>query len=210
MARYPVGVRASPCKDRPDVHDPVGTRLRPLVPCRVVLSRLNGDLLKLEVTRKRPLRVRETRRLIAAYYGCACEDVFLYRLDDSWTDPDPEWTALCLKNEREERLAALEAERQRCLRELEPKGGAFGGALDRTARPGEGAREAREANLARAEVLRRKMTRLEAEINQERERVVDVSPNRCVETEMVDVMVRGDTTMLKALKKRARVFALLF
>eukprot|EP00392_Amoebophrya_sp_AT5.2_P007893 g7912.t1 len=81
--------------DKVLIPERVSKRGREIVYQRIVLARLNGDLLKFDLRRERDVRVKETKRLIADFYNIPDpEDVILYDLLGSeWKDPDPEITA---------------------------------------------------------------------------------------------------------------------
>ena len=59
----------------------------------LTLHRLNGETIKLSIRRRLPIRVKETKRLIAEHYGLEnFENVILYE-KGKWAEPidDIEW-----------------------------------------------------------------------------------------------------------------------
>ncbi|CAD7946206.1 unnamed protein product [Amoebophrya sp. A120] len=79
--------------DKVKIPERLSRRGRDIVYCRLVLARLNGDLLKFDLRRERDVRVKEVKRLIADFYNVDDpEDVVLYDIQGGWQDPDPEIT----------------------------------------------------------------------------------------------------------------------
>ena len=90
--------------DKVFIPERVSKRGRDVIFSRLVLARLNGDLIKFDLRRERHIKVKQVKRLVAEFYDVEDEDdIYLYDLHGGWKDPDSEITAEMNYQNRETR-----------------------------------------------------------------------------------------------------------